>query len=80
MSNLFKFTVLSGFFFPPQHYPDYYAIIKEPIDLRTIAQRIQVQLQFLVFAMCVQIFLKFQKADSFYFNQHLYFSFIDWIL
>lgn len=25
-----------------QHYPDYYAIIKEPIDLRTIAQRIQV--------------------------------------
>lgn len=26
----------------PQHYPDYYAIIKEPIDLRTIAQRIQV--------------------------------------
>ncbi|XP_075893553.1 polybromo 1, like isoform X2 [Nelusetta ayraudi] len=23
------------------HYPDYYAIIKEPIDLRTIAQRIQ---------------------------------------
>lgn len=29
-------------FFNPQHYPDYYAIIKEPIDLRTIAQRIQV--------------------------------------
>lgn len=25
-----------------QQYPDYYAIIKEPIDLRTIAQRIQV--------------------------------------
>lgn len=28
--------------FVVQHYPDYYAIIKEPIDLRTIAQRIQV--------------------------------------
>lgn len=26
-----------------QQYPDYYAIIKEPIDLKTIAQRIQVQ-------------------------------------
>lgn len=25
-----------------QQYPDYYAIIKEPVDLRTIAQRIQV--------------------------------------
>lgn len=25
-----------------QQYPDYYAIIKEPIDLKTIAQRIQV--------------------------------------
>lgn len=25
-----------------QQYPDYYAIIKEPIDFRTIAQRIQV--------------------------------------
>ncbi|KAL0978139.1 hypothetical protein UPYG_G00166640 [Umbra pygmaea] len=24
------------------HYPDYYAVIKEPIDLRTIAQRIQI--------------------------------------
>ncbi|CAG06951.1 unnamed protein product, partial [Tetraodon nigroviridis] len=28
------------------HYPDYYAIIKEPIDLRTIAQRIQVPFLF----------------------------------
>uniref|UniRef100_A0A8C1FTY7 Polybromo 1, like n=1 Tax=Cyprinus carpio carpio TaxID=630221 RepID=A0A8C1FTY7_CYPCA len=24
-----------------QHYPDYYAVIKEPIDLRTVAQKIQ---------------------------------------
>ena len=26
-----------------QQYPDYYAIIKEPIDLRSIAQKIQVR-------------------------------------
>lgn len=51
MLNLFKFKVLSDFFFfPPQHYPDYYAIIKEPIDLRTIAQRIQVVTS--VFSVC----------------------------
>lgn len=31
-----------------QQYPDYYAVIKEPIDLRTIAQRIQVWLLLLL--------------------------------
>lgn len=32
----------SFFFLFLKHYPDYYAIIKDPIDMRTIAQRIQV--------------------------------------
>lgn len=31
-----------------QQYPDYYAIIKEPIDLKTIAQRIQVQYEYML--------------------------------
>lgn len=35
---------LTNRLFPPffQQYPDYYAIIKEPIDLKIIAQKIQV--------------------------------------
>lgn len=37
---VFRFLVTLFCLF--QHYPDYYAIIKEPIDLRAIAQRIQV--------------------------------------
>jgi protein polybromo-1 len=32
------------------HYPDYYAVIKEPLDLRAITQRIQV-----ICAICVEL-------------------------
>uniref|UniRef100_A0A452RN97 Protein polybromo-1 n=1 Tax=Ursus americanus TaxID=9643 RepID=A0A452RN97_URSAM len=35
------FSYLACLVFVFQQYPDYYAIIKEPIDLKTIAQRIQ---------------------------------------
>lgn len=47
-SNSFV-TVYSNVYitFVFQQYPDYYAIIKEPIDLKTIAQRIQVQYEYM---------------------------------
>ena len=40
LAGYFDLLSMLGFVF--QQYPDYYAIIKEPIDLKTIAQRIQV--------------------------------------
>lgn len=44
-----------------QHYPDYYAIIKEPIDLRTIAQRIQVINYLLVCCPSFSLTFRFQN-------------------
>jgi len=48
---------LIHFFFctllPFQHYPDYYAVIKDPIDLRTVAQRIQVSEAFKAFFLTI---------------------------
>jgi hypothetical protein len=40
LTGYFSLLNIPAFVF--QQYPDYYAIIKEPIDLKTIAQRIQV--------------------------------------
>ncbi|XP_029357075.1 polybromo 1, like isoform X2 [Echeneis naucrates] len=47
------------------HYPDYYAIIKEPIDLRTIAQRIQIGFYKNVNAMAKDIDLMAKNAKTY---------------
>ncbi|XP_068170705.1 polybromo 1, like isoform X2 [Antennarius striatus] len=47
------------------HYPDYYAIIKEPIDLRTIAQRIQIGHYKSVSAMAKDIDLMAKNAKTY---------------
>ncbi|XP_068598056.1 protein polybromo-1-like [Brachionichthys hirsutus] len=47
------------------HYPDYYAIIKEPIDLRTIAQRIQIGHYKNVSAMAKDIDLMAKNAKTY---------------
>ncbi|XP_014879205.1 protein polybromo-1-like [Poecilia latipinna] len=46
-------------------YPDYYAIIKEPIDLRTIAQRIQIGYYKSVHAMAKDIDLMTKNAKTY---------------
>uniref|UniRef100_A0A665UA70 Protein polybromo-1 n=1 Tax=Echeneis naucrates TaxID=173247 RepID=A0A665UA70_ECHNA len=50
---------------PSKHYPDYYAIIKEPIDLRTIAQRIQIGFYKNVNAMAKDIDLMAKNAKTY---------------
>lgn len=47
------------------HYPDYYAIIKEPIDLRTITQRIQYTYYKSVNAMAKDIELMVKNAKTY---------------
>uniref|UniRef100_A0A673AII0 Protein polybromo-1 n=1 Tax=Sphaeramia orbicularis TaxID=375764 RepID=A0A673AII0_9TELE len=47
------------------HYPDYYAIIKEPIDLRMIAQRIQISYYKSVNAMAKDIDLMAKNAKTY---------------
>ncbi|CAK6974228.1 polybromo 1%2C like isoform X2 [Scomber scombrus] len=47
------------------HYPDYYAIIKEPIDLRAIAQRIQIGYYKSVNAMAKDIDLMAKNAKTY---------------
>ncbi|XP_041130256.1 protein polybromo-1-like isoform X3 [Polyodon spathula] len=47
------------------HYPDYYAIIKEPIDLKTIAQRIQGGFYKSVTAMAKDIDLLVKNAKTY---------------
>ncbi|XP_011612227.1 protein polybromo-1-like [Takifugu rubripes] len=47
------------------HYPDYYAIIKEPIDLRTIAQRIQIGYYKSISAMAKDIDLMAKNAKTY---------------
>lgn len=47
------------------HYPDYYAIIKEPIDLRMIAQRIQIGYYKSVNAMAKDIDLMAKNAKTY---------------
>ncbi|KAL4655206.1 protein polybromo-1-like isoform X2 [Arapaima gigas] len=47
------------------HYPDYYAIIKEPIDLRTIAQRIQMGSYKNISAMAKDIDLLTKNAKTY---------------
>lgn len=47
------------------HYPDYYAVIKEPIDLRTIAQRIQVPYYKSVNSMAKDIDLMVKNAKTY---------------
>uniref|UniRef100_A0A3B4B2Y4 Protein polybromo-1 n=1 Tax=Periophthalmus magnuspinnatus TaxID=409849 RepID=A0A3B4B2Y4_9GOBI len=47
------------------HYPDYYAIIKEPIDLRTITQRIQYSYYKSVNAMAKDIDLMVKNAKTY---------------
>ncbi|XP_056129440.1 polybromo 1, like [Lampris incognitus] len=47
------------------HYPDYYAIIKEPIDLRAIAQRIQIGYYKSVNAMAKDIDLLAKNAKTY---------------
>uniref|UniRef100_A0A4W6D6R8 Protein polybromo-1 n=1 Tax=Lates calcarifer TaxID=8187 RepID=A0A4W6D6R8_LATCA len=47
------------------HYPDYYAIIKEPIDLRAIAQRIQIGYYKSVNAMAKDIDLMTKNAKTY---------------
>ncbi|XP_074501769.1 polybromo 1, like isoform X2 [Sebastes fasciatus] len=47
------------------HYPDYYAIIKEPIDLRTIAQRIQIGYYKSVNAMAKDVDLMAKNAKTY---------------
>ncbi|XP_049895244.1 polybromo 1, like isoform X2 [Epinephelus moara] len=47
------------------HYPDYYAIIKEPIDLRTIAQRIQIGFYKSVNAMAKDVDLMAKNAKTY---------------
>ncbi|XP_044032519.1 polybromo 1, like isoform X5 [Siniperca chuatsi] len=47
------------------HYPDYYAIIKEPIDLRMIAQRIQIGYYKSVNAMAKDVDLMAKNAKTY---------------
>ncbi|XP_034536611.1 polybromo 1, like isoform X2 [Notolabrus celidotus] len=47
------------------HYPDYYAIIKEPIDLRAIAQRIQIGYYKSVNAMAKDVDLMAKNAKTY---------------
>ncbi|XP_034022274.1 polybromo 1, like isoform X2 [Thalassophryne amazonica] len=47
------------------HYPDYYAVIKEPIDLRTITQRIQIGYYKNVNAMAKDIDLMTKNAKTY---------------
>ncbi|XP_061114171.1 polybromo 1, like isoform X4 [Conger conger] len=47
------------------HYPDYYAIIKEPIDLRAIAQRIQIGYYKSVSAMAKDVDLLAKNAKTY---------------
>ncbi|KAM7402216.1 hypothetical protein PAMP_017478 [Pampus punctatissimus] len=47
------------------HYPDYYAVIKEPIDLRAIAQRIQIGYYKSVNAMAKDIDLMAKNAKTY---------------
>ncbi|XP_064154840.1 protein polybromo-1-like isoform X1 [Anguilla rostrata] len=47
------------------HYPDYYAIIKEPIDLRAIAQRIQIGYYKSVSAMAKDVDLLTKNAKTY---------------
>ncbi|XP_065810845.1 polybromo 1, like isoform X4 [Labrus bergylta] len=47
------------------HYPDYYAVIKEPIDLRTIAQRIQIGYYKSVNAMAKDVDLMAKNAKTY---------------
>ncbi|XP_028970112.1 polybromo 1, like isoform X3 [Esox lucius] len=47
------------------HYPDYYAVIKEPIDLRAIAQRIQIGYYKSVSAMAKDIDLLAKNAKTY---------------
>nr|XP_043879849.1 protein polybromo-1-like isoform X2 [Solea senegalensis] len=47
------------------HYPDYYAIIKEPIDLRTIAQRIQIGYYKSINAMAKDVDLMAKNAKTY---------------
>uniref|UniRef100_UPI0037E9B83E polybromo 1, like isoform X3 n=1 Tax=Semicossyphus pulcher TaxID=241346 RepID=UPI0037E9B83E len=47
------------------HYPDYYAIIKDPIDLRTIAQRIQIGFYKSVNAMAKDVDLMAKNAKTY---------------
>ncbi|XP_071761621.1 polybromo 1, like [Centroberyx gerrardi] len=47
------------------HYPDYYAIIKEPIDLRAIAQRIQIGYYKSISAMAKDIDLLAKNAKTY---------------
>ncbi|CAL8338081.1 unnamed protein product [Merluccius merluccius] len=47
------------------HYPDYYAVIKEPIDLRAIAQRIQIGYYKSVISMAKDIELLAKNAKTY---------------
>ncbi|KAJ8378965.1 hypothetical protein AAFF_G00232590 [Aldrovandia affinis] len=47
------------------HYPDYYAIIKEPIDLRAVAQRIQIGYYKSVSAMAKDVDLLTKNAKTY---------------
>ncbi|KAM3877589.1 polybromo 1, like isoform 3-T3 [Diretmus argenteus] len=47
------------------HYPDYYAIIKEPIDLRAIAQRIQIGYYKSISAMAKDVELLAKNAKTY---------------
>uniref|UniRef100_A0A8C7TJP7 Protein polybromo-1 n=1 Tax=Oncorhynchus mykiss TaxID=8022 RepID=A0A8C7TJP7_ONCMY len=47
------------------HYPDYYAVIKEPIDLRAIAQRIQIGYYKSVTAMAKDVDLLAKNAKTY---------------
>ncbi|XP_046881152.1 polybromo 1, like isoform X1 [Hypomesus transpacificus] len=47
------------------HYPDYYAIIKDPIDMRTIAQRIQIGYYKSVNAMAKDVDLLAKNAKTY---------------
>uniref|UniRef100_A0A4W5KPP7 Protein polybromo-1 n=1 Tax=Hucho hucho TaxID=62062 RepID=A0A4W5KPP7_9TELE len=47
------------------HYPDYYAVIKEPIDLRAIAQRIQIGYYKSVTAMAKDVELLAKNAKTY---------------
>uniref|UniRef100_A0A8C7RXM0 Bromo domain-containing protein n=1 Tax=Oncorhynchus mykiss TaxID=8022 RepID=A0A8C7RXM0_ONCMY len=53
------------FFFPPPQYPDYYAIVKDPIDLKIISQKIQMSLYRSVSAMAKDIDLLAKNAKTY---------------
>uniref|UniRef100_A0A8C7GT76 Bromo domain-containing protein n=1 Tax=Oncorhynchus kisutch TaxID=8019 RepID=A0A8C7GT76_ONCKI len=57
--------IVDFFLFSPPQYPDYYAVVKDPIDLKIISQKIQMSLYRSVSAMAKDIDLLAKNAKTY---------------